>query len=125
PATATANLRWDPGDYVGLDVAPLLQLNREFAAGFTAGYFTKAQDHYAYQSAQDSVDVATRTGFPAAASLLNAGTSERRVRLGFAVTYHAPSVEGGFSIEQTVSGAGVVPGATVYRIEFRTSRRLF
>ena len=125
PATATADLRWDPGDYVGVDVAPLLQLNREFAAGFTAGYFTKAQDHYAYRSAQDSVDVATRTGFPAAASLLNAGTSERRVRLGFAVTYHAPSVEGGFSIEQTVSGAGVVPGATVYRIEFRTSRRLF
>lgn len=125
PATATANLRWDPGDYVGVDVAPLVQLNREFAAGFTAGYFSKARDHYAYQSVQDSVDLETRTGFPAAASLLNAGTSERRLRLGFAVTYHAPTVEGGFSIEQTVSGAGLVPGATLYRIEFRTSRRLF
>ncbi len=125
PATATANLRWDPGDYVSVDVAPLLRLSREFAAGFTAGYFSKARDHYAFQSAQDSVDLATRTGFPTAASVLNAGTSERRLRLGFAATYHAPMIEGGFSIEQTVSGAGLVPGATVYRIVFRTSRRLF
>lgn len=125
PATATANLRWDPGDYAGVDVAPLLRLNREFAAGFTAGYFSKAHDHYAFQSAQDSVDLATRTGSPTAASVLDAGTSERRLRLGFALTYHAPMLEGGFSIEQTVSGAGLVPGATLYRIVFRTSRRLF
>ncbi len=125
PATATANLRWDPGDYVGVDVAPLLRLNRVFAAGVTARYFSKARDHYAFQSAQDSVDVATRTGFPTAASVLNAGTSQRLVRLGFAVTYHAPTVEGGFSVEQTVSGAGLVPGATLYRIVFRTSRKLF
>jgi hypothetical protein len=110
---------------VSVDVAPLLRLSREFAAGFTAGYFSKARDHYAFQSAQDSVDLATRTGFPTAASVLNAGTSERRLRLGFAATYHAPMIEGGFSIEQTVSGAGLVPGATVYRIVFRTSRRLF
>jgi hypothetical protein len=125
PATATAILRWDPGDYAGVDVAPLLRLGREFAAGFTVGYFSKARDHYAFQSAQDSVDLATRTGFPTAASVLNAGTSERWLRLGFAATYHAPTVEGGFSIEQTVSGAGLVPGATLYRIVFRTSRKLF
>jgi hypothetical protein len=125
PATATANLRWDPGDYVGVDVAPLVRLSSEFAAGFTAGYFSKARDHYAYQSAQDSVDVATRTGVPTPASVLDAGTSQRWLRLGFAVTYHAPTVEGGFSIEQTVSGAGIVPAATVYRIVFRTPRKLF
>ena len=125
PATATANLRWDPGDYVAVDVAPLINLSHEFAAGFTAGYFSKARDHYAYQSAQDSVDLATRTGFPTAASVLDAGTSERWLRLGFAVTYHAPTVEGGFSIEQTVSGAGIVPAVTVYRLVFRTSRKLF
>ena len=125
PATATANLRWDPGDYVGIDVAPLVKLSTEFAAGFTAGYFSKARDHYAYQSAQDSVDVATRTGFPTAASVLDAGTSQRWLRLGFAVTYHARTVEGGFSIEQTVSGAGIVPAAAVYRIVFRTSQKLF
>ncbi|HEV2748889.1 MAG TPA: hypothetical protein VGV12_00040 [Gemmatimonadales bacterium] len=125
PASATANLRWDPGDYLAVDVAPLVNFSHEFAAGFTAGYFSKARDHYAYQSAQDSVDLATRTGFPTAASVLDAGTSQRWVRLGFAVTYHAPTVEGGFSIEQTVSGAGIVPAATVYRIVFRTSRKLF
>lgn len=125
PATATANLRWDPGDYVSVDVAPLARLSSEFAAGLTAGYFSKKRDHYAYQSAQDSVALATRTGFPTAANVLDAGTSQRWLRLGFAVTYHGPTVEGGFSIEQTVSGAGIVPAATVYRIVFRTSRKLF
>jgi hypothetical protein len=126
PATATATLQWDPGDYAGVDVAPLLRLSREFAAGFTAGYFTKAQDRYAYRSTQDSLDLATRTGAPVAASVLDVGTAERRLRLGFALTYHAPTVEGGFSIEQTVSGrGGLVPGATVYRIVMRASQRLF
>ena len=125
PATATANLQWDPGDYAAVDVAPLVNLSHEFAAGLTAGYFSKTRDHYAYRTAQDSIDLATRTGFPTAASVLDVGTAQRWLRLGFAVTYHAPSVEGGFSIEQTVSGAAVVPAATVYRIVFRTSKKLF
>jgi hypothetical protein len=125
PAAATADLRWDPGDYVGVDVAPLVRLAPEFAAGFTAGYFTKARDHYAFQSPQDSVALATRMGFATPASVLDQGTSQRRLRLGFAVTYHAPGVEGGFSIEQTVSGAGLVPGATVYRLVLRATRKLF
>ena len=89
------------------------------------GYFTQASDHYAYQSAQDSVALAARMGAPTAASALDQGTSQRRVRLGFAATYHTPTVEGGFSIEQTVSGAGLVLGATLYRIVLRVSRKLF
>jgi len=125
PAAATADLRWDPGDYVGVDVAPLVRLASEFAAGFTAGYFTKARDHYAFQSTQDSVALATRMGFATPASVLDQGTAQRWLRLGFAVTYHAPSVEGGFSIEQTVSGAGLVAGATVYRLVLRATRKLF
>src|SRR6267378_1219588 len=125
PAAATADLRWDPGDYVGVDFAPLVRLAPEFAAGFTAGYFSKARDHYAFQSAQDSVALATRLGFPTPAGVLDAGTSQRWLRLGFALTYHTPSVEGGFSIEQTVSGAGLVPGAAVYRIVLRATRKLF
>jgi len=125
PAAATADLRWDPGDYVGVDVAPLVRLASEFAAGFTAGYFSKARDHYAFQSPQDSVALATRMGFATPASVLDQGTAQRWLRLGFAVTYHAPGVEGGFSIEQTVSGAGLVPGATVYRLVLRATRKLF
>jgi hypothetical protein len=125
PAAATADLRWDPGDYVGVDVAPLVRLAPEFAAGVTAGYFSKARDHYAFQSSQDSVALATRMGFPTAASVLDQGTGQRWLRLGFAVTYHAASLEGGFSIEQTVSGAGLVPGATVYRLVLRVTRKLF
>ena len=125
PAAATADLRWDPGDYVGVDVAPLVRLAPTFAAGLTAGYFSKQRDHYAFQSPQDSVSLATRMGFPTPASVLDAGTGQRWLRLGFAVTYHAPSVEGGFSIEQTVSGAGLVPAVTVYRLVLRVTRKLF
>ena len=125
PAAATADLRWDPGDYVGVDVAPLVRLAPEFAAGVTAGYFSKERDHYAFQSSQDSVALATRMGFATPASVLDQGTAQRWLRLGFAVTYHVPGVEGGFSIEQTVSGAGLVPGATVYRLVLRATRKLF
>jgi hypothetical protein len=125
PATATADLRWDPGDYLGVDVAPLVRLAPQFAAGFTAGYWTKTRDHYAFQSPQDSIDLAGRLGVPTSAGVLDAGTSERRLRLGFALSYVGRTVEGGFSIEQTVTGAGDVPAATVYRIVFRTARKLF
>src|SRR6266700_110288 len=125
PAAATADLRWDPGDYVGVDVAPLVRLAPEFAVGFTAGYFSKQRDHYAFQSPQDSVALATRMGFATPASVLDAGTGQRWLRLGFAVTYHTPGVEGGFSIEQTVSGAGLVPAVTIYRLVLRATRKLF
>ena len=125
PAAATADLRWDPGDYVGVDVAPLVRLAPEFAVGFTAGYFSKQRDNYAFQSPQDSVALATRMGFPTPASVLDAGTGQRWLRLGFAVTYHTPGVEGGFSIEQTVSGAGLVPAVTIYRLVLRATRKLF
>jgi tRNA1(Val) A37 N6-methylase TrmN6 len=102
-----------------------VRLAPEFAAGFTAGYFSKVRDRYAFQSSQDSVALATRMGFPTAASVLDQGTGQRWLRLGFALTYHTSSIEGGFSIEQTVSGAGLVPGATVYRLVLRPTRKLF
>ncbi len=125
PFAATTALRWDPGDYLGVDVAPLVRLASQFGAGFTAGYWTKGRDRYSFLSPQDSVDLAGRLGAPTPASVLDPGTSERWLRLGFAVTYLGPTVEGGFSIEQTVSGAGVAPAATVYRIVLRTTRKLF
>src|SRR3989442_13184876 len=125
PSAATTALRWDPGDYLGVDVAPLVRLAPQLAAGFTAGYWTKVRDHYTFRSSQDSIDLATRLGIPTTASVLDAGTSQRWLRLGFALSYVGKTVEGGFSIEQTVTGAGVVPAATLYRIVFRTSRKLF
>src|SRR6266704_566152 len=125
PSAATTALRWDPGDYLGVDVAPLVRLAPQLAAGFTAAYWTKARDHYTFQSPQDSIDLATRLGIPTPASVLDAGTSQRWLRLGFTLSYVGKTVEGGFSIEQTVTGAGVVPAATRYRIVFRTSRKLF
>ncbi|HEX4599835.1 MAG TPA: hypothetical protein VH116_00470 [Gemmatimonadales bacterium] len=125
PFGATATLGWARGDYLGLDVAPLLRLAPQLAAGVTAGYWTKARDHYWYRSAQDSTAVATALDGATPASVLDGGTSQRSLRFGFAVTYVGPTLEGGFSIEQTVTGAGVVPAATVYRIVLRTARRLF
>lgn len=127
PFAATTELRWDPGDYVGVDFAPLYRLAPQFAAGFTAGYWTKQRDRYSFRSPQDSVDLASRLGMPTSAGALDAGTTEQRLRLGVAVGYVGPRVEGGFSIEQTVTGgnAGATPAAAVYRIVLRVSRKFF
>jgi len=123
PHATTVLLDWNPGDYVAVDCAPLLRITPHFGVGVTAGYFTKARDRYRFASTADSVALATRLGAPRSASVLNAGTSERRVRLGVAVTYAGPDMEGGMSIEQTVSGAGgLIPVATVFRIVLRTTR---
>jgi hypothetical protein len=122
PHAALTRLDWDPGDALAVDFAPLLRFG-DFGVGMTAGYFTKRRDAYRFASAADSVALATRLGAPRSAAVLDAGTSERRLRLGVAVTYAGPSMEGGFSIEQTVSGAGGrIPAATVYRIVLRASR---
>lgn len=125
PRAATAVLGWRPGDYAAIDIAPLYRFHPSFAAGFTAGYFTKARDHYAYRTSADSVAVAGAYGSPVAASVLNAGTSQRWVRLGVALSYVGRDVEGGLSIEQTVSaaaGGGRVPAASVFRLVMRTTR---
>ena len=123
PIAALSNLRWDPGDALSVDVAPMYRFNQHFAVGVTLGYFSKKRDRYTFASPADSVALATRLGSPRSASVLDAGTSERRVRIGAAVTYVGPGVEGGFSFEQTVSGyGGVIPVTTVLRIVMRTSR---
>jgi len=126
PPASYAALRWNPGDYVAADIAPLYRFNQFFAVGFTAGFFSKRQDTYAFRTAQDSVDLATRLGAPTTAAILDAGTAIRYTRLGVAATYAGPLFEGGVSIEQTVSAGGSnVPAATVFRLVLRTSRRLF
>ncbi len=123
PAGAQLWLDWDPGDYVGVDFAPLLRLGPHLGAGVTLGYYTKGRDHYTYGTTGDSLSLVAIFGAPRSASVLDAGTSERRLRLGAAVTYVAPGVEGGLSFEQTVSGyGGMIPVATVLRIVMRTSR---
>lgn len=126
PRGATAPLRWDPGDYVAVDFAPLYRFSATFAAGVTVGYWRRARDRYRFRAAQDSIDLTARLGTPATASVLDAGTAERRLRLGGALTYVGPTIEAGVSVEQTVSGAvGVLPAGTVFRIVLRTTRRLF
>ncbi len=126
PLAADVALRWDPGDYVAADVAPLYRFNRFFAVGVTAGLFAKGRDSYTFQTAQDSVNLATRLGAPASAAILDAGTAMRYTRIGVTATYAGALLDGGVSIERTASGAGWdVPAATVFRLVLRTSRRLF
>ena len=126
PRAALATLAWDPGDYASVDFAPLLRLDRAFAAGPTVSYFTKQRDRYAFRSPQDSIALAARLGAPQAASVLDAGTSVRRLRFGWAMSYLGPGLEAGMSVEQTVSGAGGrVPAATVFRLVLRTWRKLY
>ena len=123
PHAALATLNWDPGDYLGVDIAPMLRFGNAFGVGFTAGYWTQTRDRYTYRSTQDSIDVATRLGTPVSAAVLDAGTALRWTRLGVAMTYATADLEGSFSVEQTVSGSGgLVPVATVFRIVMRTSR---
>jgi hypothetical protein len=123
PRAAWARLQWDPGDELAVDFAPMVRLAPHFGAGPTVGYYTKRRDRYTFTSAADSVALAARLGFPRSAGVLNAGTAERRLRQGVAVTYAGPNASGEMSIEWTVSGVGArVPAATVFRIVFRTSR---
>ena len=126
PRAAAARLRWDPGDYLAADVAPLYRFSPAFAVGFTAGYLTRRDDRYTFLTPEDSVDLADRMGEPTRASVLDAGTGIQRVRLGVAATYVGPTFEGGLSVEQTVSASGgPVARARVFRIVLRTSRKLF
>ncbi len=126
PLGALARLRWDPGDYAVVDVAPMYRFSRTFAAGMTAGYTTQGRDRYSFLSTQDSTALAARLGGPVSAGVLDAGTARRHARLGLAMTYVGSRLEGGFSVERTVSGAGgPVPVATVFRIVMRQTIQLF
>ena len=126
PATTLARLTWDPGDYVALDFAPLYRFSARFAAGITASYYRQGLDQYGFRSAQDSVVLATQMGGPVDLTVLEAGTAVRQSRVGFAVTYAGPRLEGGLSLDRTVSGSGgPVPVATQLRIVIRQTIVLF
>ncbi len=126
PSAADARLSWKPGNYLGVDVAPMYKFTPTFAAGVTGSYYTQRPDRYTFRSPQDSTALATRLGVPTSASVLDAGTGIRFLRLGVAVTYTGPLWEAGFSVLQTVSGGGAaVPASTVFRIVLRTYRVIF
>ncbi len=126
PAQAGVLLSWDPGDYAAVDFAPLYRFTPRFAAGLTLGYWSRGRDHFTFRTPQDSTDLETRLGTATSAALLDQGTSQRWLRVGAAVTFVGEGVEGGFSVEQTISGSGGrVPAATVFRIVVRRSWKLF
>jgi hypothetical protein len=72
------------------------------------------------------VALATQMGGPVDLSVLEDGTAIRLTRLGFAVTYAGPRLEGGLSVERTISAVGGrVPVATQFRIVMRQTILLF
>jgi hypothetical protein len=120
---AIALTRWDPGDYFAADVAPLYRFSPSFAAGITLAYLRRGRDRSTYATAQDSLNVAAGLGAPVAAAALDAGTDVRVMRAGVALTYVGPGIEGGLSLERTVSAAGGLTAAvTRLRFVLRTSR---
>jgi hypothetical protein len=128
PAGAAARLDWKPGNYLALDFAPMYHFNKEFSGGVTVAYYRQGLDRYTYQSASDSVAVATNLGAPVSAAVLDPGTDRRMWQMGLAVTYQGPVWETGFSVQQTVSGWGAgasVPAATTFRLVFRAFHSLF
>jgi len=126
PAQAGVLMNWDPGDYAAVDFAPLYRFTPRFAAGLTLGYWSRGRDRYTFRTPQDSSDLETRLGTTTSAAVLDGGTSQRWLRVGAAVTFVGESVEGGFSVEQTISGSGGrVPAATVFRIVMRKSWKVF
>jgi len=126
PFQATTVLNWDVGDYLAVDFAPLYRFTPTFAVGFTASYWTQRADLYTYQSVQDSLDLAGRLGGPTPASVLYQGTDREALRVGLAVTYAGPKVEGGFTVEKTLNGeGGPVAETTVFRIVMRVDWKMF
>lgn len=121
-----APLTWDPGDYVAMDFAPMYRFHPWFAVGVTYGIFSKGEDRYAYRTAQDSTDLATRIGVGLPASTLDAGSAARVARAGITASYVGPAFETGFSAERAVSGGdGRVPAAWTFRLVLRAKRKLF
>jgi len=128
PIGASARLNWKPGNYVGVDFAPMYRFSKQFSAGVTASYYRQGLDAYTYRSPADSINVAQNLGAPVSASVLDSGTNQHYTQLGIAMTYQGPVWETGFSIQQTVSGFGAgtsVPAATTFRIVFRAFHGLF
>jgi hypothetical protein len=127
---ALSPVRWNPGDYLAADFAPLYRFNEHFAAGVTAGLLLRGSDRSSFLTAADSMAVASRLGVPTPASVLDDGTAYRRLRVGFAMTYLGPMIEGGLSVEQTLSARGdpgvatPVPATTVFRIVVRMARKI-
>jgi hypothetical protein len=126
PRGATAHVNWNPGDYVLVDVAPMYRFTPQFGAGPIVSIYQQGTDRYTYRSTQDSLDVAAALGLPTSASVLEGGTAVRRVRLGWAVTFTGPVVEGSLSVDRVISARGTgVPATTLFRIVMRRSFQLF
>ena len=107
-------------------VAASVGMGAMFGAGFTAAYYARGADSYAYRSAADSVDLAARVGMPIPAAVLDVQTATRSARVGIAASYVGPRFESGLSVERTVSASqGRVPAGWTFQLVLRASRKVF
>src|SRR2546425_2674473 len=79
PIAATSELRWDPGDYAGVDFAPLFRLAPQFAAGVTAGFLTKQRGRCWFRSPRDYLGLGSPFGVSKSGALLVQGYAECRM----------------------------------------------
>jgi len=80
-ASATAMVRRNLGDYIGIDLAPQWQLDDSFSLGFGYHYFKQGATTFEYVNPADEATV----GLPASA--LNEATEISRMRAGVGITY--------------------------------------
>ncbi|MGH7752612.1 MAG: hypothetical protein ACREN5_07330, partial [Gemmatimonadales bacterium] len=121
-----AEVRRDPGDYLEVFFAPMIELAPGFTAGLGGRYRRRAPDRHTYASAADSTLVFQRTGMAVSAAVLDVETWERDYRVVAGMTYTTPGVQASFSYEVSFyGGGGATPFARRFLLGLRTSRGLF
>jgi len=129
PATNTALVRRNLGDYLGLDIAPHWLLDEAFEVGFGYSYFRQGATTFEYVNSADQAAI----GLPA--SVLGEATEISRMRAGVGVTFSTLSryyagrsrlpLRVTWSYQSTLYGrGGQVPVAGVVRLNIETFIRL-
>jgi hypothetical protein len=119
-------VRRDPGDYLDVFFAPMIELAPGFTAGLGGRYRRRDIDRHTYASPADSTLVFQRTGVAVSASVLDIETWERDYRVAFGMAYTTPGVQASFSYEMSFfGGGGGTPFARRFMLGFRTTRGLF
>ncbi len=81
PAGLTARVRRDLGDYLGIDVAPLWQLDEAFSVSLGYHFYRQGASSFAYDSVGTSLALLVNP------DVLGEGTGVTRMRIGGAATF--------------------------------------
>ncbi len=118
PVSAQQVVRWNPGDYAQIRVAPRFYLTEEIALALDLGYFTKKVDRYSLSEAGMGPDPA----------LLELETAQKSFGIGGGLVFSTVKsgrgrpVEARFLFQQLVSGSG---GSTPKTSRFEVGLRFY